>query len=98
MIQEGVRGDLPPKPRSFVEHELLGKPEAHDVYPRPFDDALTRSAEMAELGRRECAGIKPTVRRSLAAGQVRIVQNVRPHRDRSRSLRVSECDADRIVA
>ena len=79
MIEKIARGHFPPKPGPFVEHELLGEAEAHDVYPRAFDDALTRRTELSELRSGKCAGIKPTVERSLPAGQVRIVENVRPH-------------------
>src|SRR6185436_13214633 len=98
MIQEVTCGHFPPKPCPLVEHKLLRKAEAHDIYTRPFDNALTGCPEMAGLGRSKGAGIEPTIDRLLPAGQVRIVQNVGAHGDGSRCLGIGERDADWIVA
>src|SRR5262249_39908666 len=64
------------QPVAFGESNVLEQRKAHDVRPRTFHDVAARSAERAELLRDEGAGVEPSVYSALAAGQVRIADQI----------------------
>src|SRR5262245_1890596 len=98
MIEEVGRGHLPAEPRLLVEQQFLGQSGAENVDARTLDYTFARSSEPAGFGGGERRGIEPSAQRPLAAGQVRIPQDVRADGDRSGRSRIGEVDPYRVIA
>src|SRR5215470_6162385 len=64
------------QPVAFGESNVLEQRKVHEVCPWTFHDVATSSAERADRLRDEDAGVEPPIYSALAAGQVRIADQI----------------------